>query len=53
MNLRILLSDAAEMEAEDSSVTIELLMRALLEPGLTKKDPSKIVARADQIATSV
>ena len=46
-------SRVAKMEAGDSSVTIDLLMRALLALGLTKKDLSKIVAKADQIAASV
>jgi predicted transcriptional regulator len=46
-------SCVAKMEAGDSSVTIDLLMRALLALGLTKKDLSKIVARADHIATAV
>ena len=46
-------SRVAKMEAGDSSVTIDLLMRALLALGLTKKDLSRIVAKADQIATSV
>jgi DNA-binding XRE family transcriptional regulator len=46
-------SRVAKMEAGDSSVTIDLLMRALLALGLTKKDLSRIVARADQIAASV
>jgi len=46
-------SRVAKMEAGDSSVTIDLLMRALLALGLTKKDLSRIVAKADQIAASV
>lgn len=45
--------DSAKMEAGDSSVTVDLLMRALLALGLTKKDLSKIVAKADHIAASV
>lgn len=46
-------SRVAKMEAGDSSVTIDLLMRALLALGLTKKDLSRIVAKADRIAASV
>ena len=45
-------SRVAKMEAGDPSVTIDLLMRALLALGLTKRELSKIVARADVIATS-
>lgn len=45
-------SRVAKMEAGDPSVTADLLIRALFALGLTKKDLSKIVARADQIAAS-
>jgi DNA-binding XRE family transcriptional regulator len=46
-------SRVAKMEAGDSSVTIDLLMRALLALGLTKKDLTRIVAKADQISPSI
>ena len=45
-------SRVAKMEAGDPSVTVDLLMRALLALGLTKRELSKIVAKADVIATS-
>lgn len=46
-------SRVAKMEAGDSSVTIDLLIRAVLSLGLTNKDLSKILAKADRIAASV
>ena len=45
-------SRVAKMEAGDPSVTVDLLMRALLVLGLTKRELSRIVAKADVIATS-
>ena len=45
-------SRIAKMEAGDPSVSIDLLLRALLALGFTKRELSKIIAKADVVATS-